>query len=954
MLKILANFVIKNRWIILAVILIMTSFFLYQMKNLYYDNRLIHWLPKGDPVLDLLIDTGDKFGSNELVMVMVKPKEKQDFSARLLGDIKSLTDELKENEDVFLVTSITNMPHIAKIEDGIQVNDFLEEIPEDEKKLEELKRYALNKENYVNNVISSDGEWLALAIYIKSNGDPIEILKNNIKPTVEKHLAESSEIFYSGIPSDAYYADKFITSDLKRLIAAIIILILLVLYFGFRNYKGVLFPTLVVCISTLWVFGFMGLIRWPMTLITPALPVLLVALGSAYGIHVVNKIFYEIRSMGLRFSRLKVALAGIVVPVLMAGLTTVAGFASFATVRLKIIKDFGLLAAAGIVFAIIISLTVIPTGYAVVSRKQNPLQRQTQSYSSFLGFLSRLVQKHKILIPFMALIIIGVFAAGIPRIQREVNFTEYYPKTSQPRLAFNITKEHFGGAYPLTVYFKSESIKSAAALRIIRRTENFIYSLEGISKPFSVADLIQEMNFELNGRYHIPERDGGVGNLWFFIEGRDELRQLITEDLKETLVFSKAQTAATKFMKIIQAQMEEFLDEEFSRDLSAFNLAELSPEERNKLRKKEAVQVLEEISWMIRAYGLEERFDTQLAQERLFALIDDEPRPENDEVRERIERELRNYIFSEYFDFEVSERIKKKLYAEFRESILSRRYGQEELEGILRKHISSSEFDAEIASDVASTLRIRIEEALRMTFAQRACDTLKGVFPEKSEEEENFCKKRFGLFYEIADDLVILPSDQVQGVQGIEVKFDQIEQSGYPAAMSRLDHFLFLSQIQSLLLALLVTFIIMVLLRRSFVLGAISIIPIVFTVSVIYGFLGFSGIRLDFATMMTASVSIGVGIDYSIHFIHSVLKNKDKGYALEEAVHHAFLEKGKAILTNSLAVMAGFIVLLLSSMSPLRDFGGIMAGSMFLAALSSLTVLPAMILITKPRIGRKR
>jgi predicted RND superfamily exporter protein len=106
--------------------------------------------------------------------------------------------------------------------------------------------------------------------------------------------------------------------------------------------------------------------------------------------------------------------------------------------------------------------------------------------------------------------------------------------------------------------------------------------------------------------------------------------------------------------------------------------------------------------------------------------------------------------------------------------------------------------------------------------------------------------------------------------------------------------------------------------------------------------------------MMTASVSIGVGIDYSIHFIHSVLKNKDKGYVLEEAIHHAFLEKGKAILTNSLAVMAGFVVLLLSSMSPLRDFGGIMAGSMFLAALSSLTVLPAMILITKPRIGRKR
>jgi len=953
MLKIFANFVIKNRWILLAVILAITAFFAYQMKNLYYDNRLTHWLPKGDPVLELLIETGDKFGPNELVMVMVKSREKESFSSQLLESIKSLTDELKENENIFFVTSITNMPDIAKIEGGIQVNDFLDEIPVDKEKLKELRSYALSKENYVNNVISPDGKWLALAVYIKSNGDPIEIFKNVVKPTVKKHLEENEEIFYSGIPSDAYYAEKFISSDLKRLVAAIIILILLVLYFSFKNFKGVLFPTLVVLVSSLWVFGFMGLIRWPMTLITPALPVLLVALGSAYGIHVVNKIFYEIRTVGLRFSRLKIALAGIVVPVLMAGMTTVAGFASFATVRLKIIKDFGLLAAVGIIFAIIISLTLIPTTYAVLPRKENPQRHKDQSYSSFLNFLSRLVRKYKIFIPFIALVIIVVFITGIPKIQREVNFTEYYPKTSQPRLAFNITKDHFGGAYPLTLYFESENIKSASALRIIRRAENFIYSLEGISKPFSIADLIQEMNFVLNGRFHIPENDRGVGNLWFFIEGRDELSQLITEDLKETLVFSKASTSATKFMQAIQARVEEFLDKEFSQDLSEFNLANLSEVERNKLRKEEAAYVLEEISWMIHSYG-EGNFDIGKSKEGLFGLIDEMPHPADDDLKGRIEQEFRSYVFSEYFDFEVSERIKEKLFASLMESVSKGHSSQEDFEAILSKSIPTSEYDEEITSYVASTLVIRIEEALRMTFAQRACDSLKGVFPEEAEQDQNFCKKRFGLFYEIADHLVVLPSSQVKGIQGKEVKFDKIEQSGYPAAMTRLDHFLYVSQIQSLLLALIVTFILMILMRRSFVLGSISIIPIVFTVSVIYGFLGFTGIRLDFATMMTASVSIGVGIDYSIHFIHSALKNMDKGYALEEAIHHAFLEKGKAILTNSIAVIAGFVVLLLSSMSPLRDFGGIMAGSMFLAALSSLTVLPAMILITKPKLGRKK
>ena len=106
--------------------------------------------------------------------------------------------------------------------------------------------------------------------------------------------------------------------------------------------------------------------------------------------------------------------------------------------------------------------------------------------------------------------------------------------------------------------------------------------------------------------------------------------------------------------------------------------------------------------------------------------------------------------------------------------------------------------------------------------------------------------------------------------------------------------------------------------------------------------------------MMVAGVSIGVGIDYSIHFIHSVVQARDKGLDLEDAVHHAFLEKGRAILANSLAVIAGFSVLLLSTMIPLRDFGGIMVGSMLLAAISSLTVLPALILIIKPKIRSRK
>ena len=217
-----------------------------------------------------------------------------------------------------------------------------------------------------------------------------------------------------------------------------------------------------------------------------------------------------------------------------------------------------------------------------------------------------------------------------------------------------------------------------------------------------------------------------------------------------------------------------------------------------------------------------------------------------------------------------------------------------------------------------------------------------------------------GLFYEIADSLVILPINKLKGIPelkgivGETVEFQKIDQSGFPAVLTRLDKFLYISQFQSLILALIVTFILMSLMSGSLLLGSISLTPILFTLGIIYGFLGWAGIPLDYATMMIASISIGIGIDYAIHFIHGVGLNMDKGRSLEEAVHLTYLEKGKAIITNSMAVIVGFLVLLLSSMSPLRHFGGTMAGSMFLAAFSALTILPALILIIRPKIGGKK
>ncbi|MCP2599182.1 MMPL family transporter, partial [Candidatus Aminicenantes bacterium AC-335-B20] len=947
----IAEFIIKKRWLVITVTGILTIFFIYQMKNLYFENRITEWLDKKDPIIKLFIDIGDKFGTNELVMIALKSRNGEIFSKENLIKLRNLTEKLKQFKEISHVKSIINMPDIKRIEDGIEVRDFLEDIPENSDELKKIKEYALSKESYVNNIISENGNLLALAIYIKSGEDPVKTFGEIIKPEVEKYFLKVAEIYYGGDPSTAYFADDFLKKDLKKLVPIIILAIVIILLMSFGNARGVILPSLVVFIATLWVFGLMGFMKSPMNLITPALPVLLIALGSAYGIHVMSKIFSANNSVSNLSpeTKLKKAISEVFVPVIMAGLTTIIGFCSFLTAKFSIVSEFGIFSAIGILFSTLIAIFFIPAMYRILPLKNiNKKNKNREKLSYFLKKISNLVINYPKGVIIISLTIFIIFILWIPKIEKKVNYIEYLPKNSIPRVSFNVIKRSLGGAYPLTIYFKGNNLKSPSILKIMRRIENYILNLPEAKNPFSITDFIQEINYQLNDWYHIPDTYRGVGNLWFFMEGREELKQVITEDFQEGLIFSKIPESDFKFAKNVRDKIKNFLEKEFSGKFYEYRLENLDKETEIKLRIREMENILDEIKWLSEYYGGKNSFKREIARKKLTDLIQNMPEPIDEDVLKIIDEKFKEYIFSDYFDFWISQRIKNELYETLKKEILRKEFKTQNILKILKKLIPDSEYDDEIANDVADTLIFTINEAKRIAFIERAIESLGNAFSENLLKNENFYKKMKGLLYEITDNLVILKEEEFNGIIGKQIKLEKVEQSGFPSFMTRLDKFLFTSQIQSLLLAFIVTFIVMVTMRKSFILGAISIIPITFTLGIIYGFLGLSNIPLDYVTMTIAGISIGVGIDYAIHLIYEIGINVDRGHPLIEAIRLSYFEKGKAIIVNSLAVMTGFAVLLLSSMSPLRHLGEVMIGSMFLSAFSALTILPAVILLVKP------
>lgn len=140
------------------------------------------------------------------------------------------------------------------------------------------------------------------------------------------------------------------------------------------------------------------------------------------------------------------------------------------------------------------------------------------------------------------------------------------------------------------------------------------------------------------------------------------------------------------------------------------------------------------------------------------------------------------------------------------------------------------------------------------------------------------------------------------------------------------------------------------LILRSGLKGVFATIPIIATIIILFGFMGFAGISLDIATVLVASIALGIGIDYSIHVITSFNNYLKECGDAEQSIEQTIMTSGKAIIINITAVAAGFLVLLFSQMVPLQSFGLLVAISMFGSGFGSLTLLPVILILA----NRKR
>lgn len=173
-----------------------------------------------------------------------------------------------------------------------------------------------------------------------------------------------------------------------------------------------------------------------------------------------------------------------------------------------------------------------------------------------------------------------------------------------------------------------------------------------------------------------------------------------------------------------------------------------------------------------------------------------------------------------------------------------------------------------------------------------------------------------------------------------------VELWGEIILLSRISKYLLNDQIWSLSITIILVFLITLILFRSPYYAFFSLVPLTFGVLMNFSIMSIFKIPLDAATVMIAALSIGIGIDDSIHFILHYKKNINKGLDKKEAILHTLTYTARPILFTSLALILGFIVFLLSSFRPIAFFGLLIAISMFNCTFATLFILPSFFYVT--------
>ena len=754
----------------------------------------------------------------------------------------------------------------------------------------------------------------------KLSSEDAERLASIRLDNVLKSMPDGTEVFVSGMPVIQKTYTDITLEDMSTYIPLISVAMAFLLFLLFRTFWATIFPMVAVGFATVWSIGFMQWQGEPITVINSVIPVLVLVIGVADGIHIISRYLQIASETENREEAIVDTMVHMAPPCLLAALTTAVGFASLLAANIPSIRSFGVYSAYAILFAFIMQMTLLPIGLSFVRKPttasvHTPVKRPGARFFDWVIFVV-LDRPRTVLLIAGAVLVVSVL--GVMQVSDESRVLEELNPEHPVSKALEKTEEHLTGVLVHAVAFQGKAYEdkrcavdsdcveescdeskcptpgccSTQVCKVVDRTRKLTSQLRANLADLSGADqvsLFDELEVALR-------RQRSVGSVHSV--ARNKVQRVVPASSKESetdeiVLEDEDEIVLEDEDEIVLEDQDEIVLEDEPAEPSNVALVS-SPETVAKARTEKSGICIESFknAAMIHAVSKLDDWISQSAEHapmisRVSSIID-------------ILREMHLAIVGpdDPSNYRIPESVNRR-----------------QVEELLK----------ELKGDPGNIVgRVMTDDFTRGNITIRAND----------EGTEAWAKLEADLKIKLKE--LIADNPELAG------KFDYHITGSSTLAHGAL-HSIIDDMSTSIGLAFLFIWILISVLFRSVRVGFIAMVPNIWPLLITLAFMGYAGMSLRISSVIIFTISLGIAVDDTIHYLARLREEARRGISLEDVIKNTTRGTGRAVVLTTLILVTGLSVNGFSEFIAMEQFGLLSAFTLATALVGVLFLLPVLV-----------
>lgn len=587
----LFTWVIDHPKLVISLGLLLALAFAVFLPTLQKDIRSDAFLAKDNPALLYREVVRERFGLTDPLVIVVDSGVGQSvYQTPALALIQTLSDALMDLPGINpeRVVSLATQNNIIYHKDGMDVVPFLDGIPDTPEALAELRRGLADFPLFHGLLVSKDDR-IALVIAELEDDDEAEqvyqaLLERlslvDVPPGIDLHVAGEGAIIG--------YIAKYVDADARKLVPLAGVVITLVLIFAYGRFGPALACNLIMFCAVAITLGLMAMQGVPFYLITNALPVILIGISVADGIHIYST-YFDMQAEPETTQSPRAALVDTMLamwrPVTLTTLTTMAGFMGlYLAAYMPPFKYFGLYAAVGVAVAWLYSLLILPA--LMIVTKPTPGRWYTGTagrpslFARFMMALGRFTLRYyKPLLAFVSVVVLAGFYA-VTHLQVDEDPVEVFHKDEPVAVADRLINTHARGSNTLDIVIETQNpgdLLAPERLERLQALQSYISDLPYVGGTVSVVDYLKQMHRAMNAGdvdYYVLPGDEELAAQYFLLyealSGPTDFEDDIDQDYQGANLRVQIKDGSYQALKAIIEPLNDYIDSQFnSEDMQA-------------------------------------------------------------------------------------------------------------------------------------------------------------------------------------------------------------------------------------------------------------------------------------------------------------------------------------------------------------------------------------------------